>query len=175
LALICFLTLPLALVGGLLGALLDGGTLSVGSYIGLFAVFGLAARSAILLIDRCRQLERREEEDFGAQIVVRAAQDRLAPILITAIGTALVLLPLVVSGPVAGLEIVQPMAIVILGGLVTTTLLVLFVLPAVYLRLGPSRDREAVSPATVLQRHARALARRTGEPQEMPVRSEPSS
>lgn len=175
LALICLLTLPLALVGGLLGALADGGTLSVGSYIGLFAVFGLAARSAILLIDRCRQLERREEGDFGAPIVVRAAQDRLAPILITAIGTALLLLPLAVSGPVAGLEIVQPMAIVILGGLVTSTLLVLFVLPAVYLRLGRSRDREAVSPATVLQRRARAFARRTGAPQEVPVRSEPSS
>jgi Cu/Ag efflux pump CusA len=175
LAALCFLTLPLALVGGLVAALADGGTLSFGSYIGLFAVFGLAARSAILLIDRCRHLERREDDGlgFGAELVVRAAKDRVAPILMTAAGTALVLLPLVVAGPIAGLEIVHPMAVVILGGLVTSTLLGLFVLPALYLRLGPSRDREAVSLWKRLQR--RAFPRRSGAPQEIPVRSEPSS
>ena len=172
LALLCFLLLPFALVGGLLGALADGGTLSFGSYVGLFAIFGLAARSAVLLIDRCRQLEQREDAGTGAQLVLRAAQERAVPILITATGTALVLLPLVVSGPIAGLEIVHPMAVVILGGLVTSTLLGLFVLPAAYLRLGPSREAESL--AASLQRRARAFGRRTGTPQELPVRSEPS-
>jgi len=78
----------------------------------------------------------------------------------------------VASGPIAGLEIVHPMAVVILGGLVTSTLLGLFVLPAAYLRLGPSREAESL--AASLQRRARAFGRRTGTPQELPVRSEPS-
>jgi CzcA family heavy metal efflux pump len=174
LALLCFLTLPLAVVGGLLAALADGGTLSFGSYLGLFVVFGLAARSSILLIDRYRQLEQRDDQDFGPQLVLRGAVDRLAPILMTAIATALVLLPLALSGQVPGLEVVQPMAVVILGGLVTSTLLPLFVLPAAYLRLGPSRET-SVSLAAVLQRRARAFGRRSEAPHEVPVRSESSS
>jgi CzcA family heavy metal efflux pump len=174
LALLCFLTLPLAVVGGLLAALADGGTLSFGSYLGLFAVFGLATRSSVLLIDRYRLLEERDDEGSRPQLVLRGAVDRLAPVLMTATATALVLLPLALMGPVPGLEIVQPMAVVILGGLVTSTLLPLFVLPAAYLRLGPSPE-PSPSLAALLQRRARAFGRRNEAPQEVPVRSESSS
>jgi CzcA family heavy metal efflux pump len=175
LALLCIGMLPLALVGGLLAALADGGRLSFGSYIGLFAVFGIATRSAVLLIDRYRQLERREGEAFGAQLVVRGALERSVPIVTTAVATALALLPLALRGPIAGLELVQPMAIVILGGLVTSTLLGLFVLPTLYFRLGPSLLSEpSTSLAVALQSRIRVLGRR-GASQELPVRSESTS
>ena len=176
LALLCFVTLPIAVVGGLLAALLDGGTLSFGSYVGLFAIFGLATRSGILLIERYRELERREGEAFGPQLVLRGALDRLAPFLMTASATALVLLPLVIRGPIAGFEVLQPMAVVVLGGLVTCTLLSLFVLPVLYLRLGPGHEHEMpASLAAFLERRARAFARRTKAPQELPVRSQSNS
>ena len=78
---------------------------------------------------------------LGPGLVLRGARERLAPILMTALATALVLLPLVILGGIAGYEIVRPMAVVILGGLVTSTLLNLFVVPALYLRLRPGSRR----------------------------------
>ena len=83
-----------------------------------------------------RRRERYEGETFGPQLVLRGAKERLSPILMTASATALALLPLVVSGDKPGQEIEHPMAIVIIGGLVTSTLLNLFVVPALYLRFG---------------------------------------
>ncbi len=176
LATLCLLTLPIAVVGGLLAALADGGTLSFGSYVGFFAVFGLAARNSILSISRYRQLEQRDREPFGPELVLRGAGECLPPILMGATATALVFLPLVIAGPIAGFELVHPMAVVILGGLITSTLLTLFVLPTLYLRFGSSSGREAAeSLAAVLQRRAKTFARRRSAPQEIPVRSESSS
>jgi CzcA family heavy metal efflux pump len=139
LATLAFATLPIALAGGVLAALAAGGTLSLGSLLGLFAVLGIAARNGILLIDHFRHLEQDESETVGPGLILRGAGERLLPILMTALATALVLLPLVILGGMAGYEIVRPMAIVILGGLVTTTLLNLFVVPALYFRLGLAR------------------------------------
>ena len=176
LAMFCFVTLPVAVVGGLLAALADGGTLSFGTYLGLFAVFGLAARNGILLIKRYQHLEQREGEAFGPGLALRGALDRLAPILLTGSATAFALLPLAIRGPIAGLEVVHPMAVVILGGLVTSTLLSLFLLPVLYLRLGPSHEHEmSASLAALLERRARAFARRSKAPEEVPIRSQSSS
>ena len=138
-----FLTLPVALVGGVLAALIDGATLSLGSLIAFLGLLGLASRNGVVLIDRFQRL--RLAEAFGAELVRRGARDRFAPTLTVAVATAAVVLPFVVMGDVAGLEIVHPMAIVLLGGLVTTTLLALFVLPALYLRFGAGAEPE---PAT---------------------------
>jgi CzcA family heavy metal efflux pump len=138
-----FLTLPVALVGGVLAALVDGATLSLGSLIAFLGLLGLASRNGVVLIDRFQRL--RLAEAFGAELVRRGARDRFAPTLTVAVATAAVVLPFVVMGDVAGLEIVHPMAIVLLGGLVTTTLLALFVLPALYLRFGAGAEPE---PAT---------------------------
>jgi CzcA family heavy metal efflux pump len=135
LAVLAFLTLPVALVGGVLAALIGGAELSLGSYIGFLALFGLAARTGIVLIRHFQDLER-EGESFGPELVERGARDRLAPILTSACATAVVMLTFVIAGDRPGLEIVHPMAIVVLGGLVTSTLLSLFVLPALYLRFG---------------------------------------
>jgi CzcA family heavy metal efflux pump len=142
LAALTFSTLPVAVAGGVLAALAAGGTLSFGSFIGLLAVFGLAARNAVLLIDHYRQLEQHEGEAFGTELVLRGARERFSGILATAVAAALVLLPVVIAGPIPGYEIVQPLAVVVLGGLVSSTLLTLFVMPALYLRLASSLERE---------------------------------
>jgi CzcA family heavy metal efflux pump len=149
LALLAFLTLPVALVGGVLAALIAGAELSLGSFIGFLALLGLAARTDVLLIRRCQELER-EGETFGPSLVERAARERLAPILTSAVAIAAVMLPFVVAGSRAGLEVIHPMAVVILGGLVTSTLLSLFVLPALYLRFGGRQP--TVSPEEELMR-----------------------
>jgi CzcA family heavy metal efflux pump len=139
LALLLFLTLPMALVGGVLAVWMGGGLLSLGSLIGFLTVFGIAARNGILMISHFQHLEREEGEAFGPALVLRGAKERLAPILMTAGATGLALVPLAVAGSVAGHEIEHPMAIVILGGLITSTLLNLFVLPSLYLRFGKSK------------------------------------
>lgn len=126
-------TLPFALIGGVAGAWLGGGTLSLGSLVGFVTVLGIAARNGILLLSHYRRLET-QTEIFGAALAIRGAEERLVPILMTASCAALALLPLVVQGLVSGQEIEYPMAVVILGGLVTSTLLNLFLVPALYAR-----------------------------------------
>jgi CzcA family heavy metal efflux pump len=139
LAILTFLLLPMALVGGVLAVRLGDGVLSLGSLVGFLTVFGIAARNGILMISHFQHLERHEGEPFGPGLVLRGAKERLAPILMTASATGLALLPLAVPGAIPGHEIEHPMAIVILGGLVTATLLNLFVLPSLYLRFGKGR------------------------------------
>jgi CzcA family heavy metal efflux pump len=136
LGLLAFLALPMALVGGLIGAYLGGGVVSLGSLVGFFTVLGIVARNGIMLITHCQHLEREEGEPFGPALVLRGATERLSPILMTALATALALVPLAVAGDLPGHEIEYPMAMVILGGLVTATLLNLFVVPSLYLRFG---------------------------------------
>ncbi len=134
--LLVFLTLPFALVGGIAGAFLCGGVISLGSLIGFVTVLGVAARNGIMLIDHYRHLQREEGVPFGSELIVRGAAERLAPILMTALTTGLALVPLVVTGNQPGQEIEYPMAFVILGGLVTSTLLNLIVLPPLFARFG---------------------------------------
>jgi CzcA family heavy metal efflux pump len=138
LATLSFLTLPMALVGGALAAMMSDGVLSLGSLVGFYTVFGIAARNGILMINHFQHLERYEGETFGPALVLRGARERLSPILMTTLATALALVPLVVAGRIPGHEIEYPMAVVILGGLVTSTLLNLFVVPSLYLRFGKS-------------------------------------
>ena len=150
LAALCFLSFPLAIAGGLLAALADGGTLSFGSLIALFAVFGLAARHGMLLVDRCRQLELEGKERFGVELVVRAARERVVPVVLTTVAAGLALLPFVVRGGIAGYELVHSAAVVMIGGLVTSALLVLFVVPVLYLRFATSAVALKAAPAEEL-------------------------
>jgi Cu/Ag efflux pump CusA len=148
-AVMFFLTLPMALVGGVLAAsLFSDGVLSLGSLVGFLAVFGIAARNGILLINHCQHLERHEGETFGPALVIRGARERLSPIMMTALATGLALVPLVVAGTKPGQEIEHPMAIVIVGGLITSTLVNLFIVPTLYLRFGRGRTpASSSSPA----------------------------
>jgi CzcA family heavy metal efflux pump len=141
LAVLAFLTLPMALVGGVLAAWMAGGIVSLGSLVGFFTVFGIAARNGILLINHCQHLEQEEGMEFGPALVLRGARERLAPILMTSLATGLALVPLVALGLRPGHEIEHPLAVVILGGLVTSTLLNLFIVPSLYLRFGHSGHR----------------------------------
>jgi Cu/Ag efflux pump CusA len=136
LAILSFLTLPSALVGGLLAAYAAGGMITLGSLVGFLSVLGIAARNGIMMINHFQHLERFEGETFGLNMVLRGARERLRPILMTTGATAFAILPLVIYGNQPGQEIEYPMAVVILGGLVTSTLLNLFLLPALYLRFG---------------------------------------
>src|SRR5262245_3276418 len=138
-----FLTLPSALVGGLLAAYFNGDVISLGSLVGFLTVFGIAARNMIMLISHYQHLQKNEGETFGPELALRGAVERLSPILMTALATALALVPLVIAGDVPGHEIEFPMAVVILGGLVGSTLLNLFVVPSIYLMFG-RRKAEAV-------------------------------
>lgn len=134
-----FLTLPSALVGGVLAAYMNGDVISLGSLVGFLTIFGIAARNMIMLISHYQHLEAGEGEAFGPELALRGAVERLAPILMTALATGLALVPMVVAGNIPGHEIEYPMAIVILGGLVGSTLLNLFVVPSIYLRFGGGR------------------------------------
>jgi CzcA family heavy metal efflux pump len=134
LAFLSLLTLPMALVGGVLAAWIAGGVISLGSLVGFFTVMGIAARNGILLINHYQHLEREEGEPWGPGLVLRGARERLSPILMTALATGLAVVPLVAGGQIPGHEIEYPLAVVILGGLLTSTLLNLFVVPSLYLR-----------------------------------------
>lgn len=131
-----FLTLPSALVGGLLAAYFNGDVISLGSLVGFLTVFGIAARNMIMLISHYQHLERHEGMTFGPELALRGAVERLSPILMTALATGLALVPMVIAGNIPGHEIEYPMAVVILGGLVGSTMLNLFVVPSIYLRFG---------------------------------------
>jgi Cu/Ag efflux pump CusA len=144
LAAVAYLSLPVALAGGVLAALVNGADLSLGALLGLLAVFGLAARNGVVLIRHFQDLERHEAERFGVDLIRRGAEERLTPILTTASALALAALPFVILADRPGLEVVGPMAVVILGGLVTSTFLSLFVLPALYLRFAAGVERVRV-------------------------------
>jgi len=126
------LSVPLAGVGGVAAVLLSDGDVSLGSMVGFVTVFGIAVRNGILLIGHYRHLQHDEAMPVNRQLVVRGASERLAPILMTASSTGLALLPLVARGNLPGHEIEYPMAIVIIGGLISSTFLTLFLLPVLY-------------------------------------------
>jgi CzcA family heavy metal efflux pump len=136
-----FLTLPLALVGGVLALLATGGVLSLGALAGFVLLLGIAARNGVMLVMHLQHLEQDEGETFGPGLVLRGARERLTPIVLTALAVAFALLPLLVGGNIPGQEVLQPMAVVVLGGLVTAILLNLFVAPALYLRFGANAER----------------------------------
>ncbi len=128
-----FLTLPFALIGGIIAVFLGGGILSLGSLIGFVAILGIATRNGIMLVSHYRHLQLHENLPLNHQTILRGSRERLAPILMTALTTALAVLPLVIAGNASGQEIEYPMAAVILGGLITSTILNLLFVPPLYL------------------------------------------
>lgn len=131
---VVFISLPFALIGGVASVFFTGGILSLGSLVGFVTVLGIAARNGVMLVSHYRHLEEHEGVPFDKDLILRGAEERLVPILMTAAATALALLPIVLGGDKPGHEIEHPMAVVILGGLATSTLLNLFVLPVLSMR-----------------------------------------
>jgi CzcA family heavy metal efflux pump len=127
--LLVLLSLPSTLIGGGIAVALTGGTLTLGSMVGFVALFGMAARNTILLVSHFDHLVRAEGRPWGLQTALRGAEERLTPVLLTALLTALALLPVALQLHQAGHEIEGPMAIVILGGLVSSTIVSLLLIP----------------------------------------------
>jgi Cu/Ag efflux pump CusA len=143
LALVAIVTLPAALAGGVMANLLaNGGTVSLGLLAGCLTVAAITLRNVIMLFSHCQYLEEQKGESFGPALVARGARERLSPTLMTALATGLALLPFVLLGNIPGHEIVRPIAIVVIGGLFTSTWLSLFAMPALYLRFGASREAD---------------------------------
>lgn len=129
-------SLPFALIGGVLGVFLSGAVISLGSIIGFIAVLGIAARNGILLISHYRYLISNEGFSHGIDLIMHGSSERLVPILMTALATSLALLPIIFKGPISGYEIEYPLAVVVVSGLLTSTLLNLILLPSIFLRFG---------------------------------------
>jgi CzcA family heavy metal efflux pump len=143
LAAVSLVALPVALVGGVFAAYLFGGELTLGSMIGFLAVLAIAARNELALVSRLQLLER-NGMPFGPTLVVRGARERIGPILMTAVATGLAFLPILVLGERPGLELLRPMAVVIIGGLITSTLLNLFIVPTLYLDMRATPESEGI-------------------------------
>jgi Cu/Ag efflux pump CusA len=140
--------LPFALIGGVLAVFASGGSLSLGSLVGFVTLFGISTRNSIMMISHFEHLVQSEGMKWDIDAALRGASERLLPILMTALVTALGLLPLAIGTGEAGREIEGPMAIVILGGLITSTVLNLLVLPTLALRYGSFTSNGGTSPAT---------------------------
>lgn len=137
---IILINLPLALIGGVFALLLTSGTVSIPSIIGFITLFGIATRNGILLVSRYEHM-RKDGENLH-DTVLKGSADRLNPILMTAITSALALIPLVFQGDKPGNEIQSPMAVVVLGGLITSTLLNIYIIPIVYEVIQKRRSRK---------------------------------
>ncbi|MDR2219965.1 MAG: efflux RND transporter permease subunit [Methylobacillus sp.] len=139
--LLTFANLPFALIGGVLAAMFTGGWVSLGSLVGFVTLFGITLRNSIMLVSHYQHLVDKEGMEWGLETALRGASERLPSILMTALVTALGLLPLAMSSGQPGREIEGPMAIIIVGGLVTSTILNLLILPAIMLHLGKFEKR----------------------------------
>jgi Cu/Ag efflux pump CusA len=150
LAVLVLATLPIALVGGLVAAAIAGGTIGLGAFAGLLAVLGMTARGGIQMVRHYQHLELEQGETFGDELVLRGTGDRLQQSVVPAIVTILALVPIIVAGDVAGLEIARPMAIVMVGGFLTSAVLTLFVLPPLYRMHGFVTERDTVAEDLVV-------------------------
>jgi Cu/Ag efflux pump CusA len=147
-ALLVMLNLPLALLGGVVGVYASGGVLTVASIIGFITLFGIATRNGVMLIAHIHHLEREEGIVDAVERVRRGAVERLIPITMTALATALALVPLALSAGQPGSEIQAPMAVVILCGLLSSTVLNMVVIPTLYLRFGQYGKRVEIASAS---------------------------
>ncbi len=143
LALFVLLAMPAAAAGGVLATLATGHLFTMGALAGFLLVIAITIRHSIALIDRFRRLE--EAGSAGVELALAGVQERLVPIVTTVLATAVFALPFIVLGDVAGLEIMRPMAIFVVGGLISAALLILFVVPSIYLLSGPSPESETES------------------------------
>ncbi len=134
--LLTFLNLPFALIGGVLAAMFTGGWISLGSLVGFVTLFGITLRNSIMLVSHYQHLIDEENMTWGLETAIRGASERLPSILMTALVTALGLLPLAVGSGQPGREIEGPMATIIVGGLITSTILNLLILPTLMLHFG---------------------------------------
>jgi Cu/Ag efflux pump CusA len=136
--------LPAALVGGLAAMLIDGTPVSLGSLAGFFAVFAIAIRMGVVLINRCQAVALEDDGSAPVEVVHRATRERLMPALATTVGGTAALLPFLLLGHRAGFELAHPIAVVVIGGLATSVLVNLLIVPGLFVRFGPRRSERDV-------------------------------
>jgi Cu/Ag efflux pump CusA len=139
--LLMLINLPFALIGGVIAVLLTGSSLSVGSLVGFVTLFGITVRNSIMLVSHYRFLVQEEGLPWNLDTAIRGAQERLPSILMTALVTALAMLPIAVDSDNPGREIMGPMAAIIIGGLASSTILNLLIMPTVMLKFGHFKTR----------------------------------
>jgi HME family heavy-metal exporter len=128
--------IPTVMIGGMIGVWLTGGTVNLAHLVGFISLAGIVSRNGIMLIGRALALVRDEGEEFSVKTIVRATLDRVTPVLMTSLVTSLALIPLLLSGDEPGKEMLHPLAVVIFGGLISSTLISLFLTPALFYRFG---------------------------------------
>lgn len=128
--------IPTVLIGGIAGIWLTGGVVNLAHLVGFISLAGIVSRNGIMLIGRCIQLARDEAHEFTVEVVVRATLDRVVPVIMTSLVTALALIPLLLAGDEPGKELLHPLAVVIFSGLASSTVISLFLTPALFYRFG---------------------------------------
>ena len=128
--------IPTVLIGGMLGIWLTGGSVNLAHMVGFISLAGIVSRNGIMLIGRCLTLIQKEGLPFVPSTIVQATLDRVVPVLMTSLVTALALIPLILGGGEPGKEMLHPLAVVIFGGLVSSTVISLFLTPALFYKFG---------------------------------------
>lgn len=139
------INIPLALIGAVIAMLLTGGVFSVATLVGFISLVGITSRNGIMMISHYLHLMREEGEDFNEKMIVRGSLERLVPVMMTALTAALSLIPLVIAADAPGKEILHPLAVVVLGGILTSTLLDQVVTPAIFYKFGRASAEKIIA------------------------------
>jgi HME family heavy-metal exporter len=135
-ALLVMTNIPTVLIGGIIGIWLTGGSINLAHLVGFISLAGIVSRNGIMLMGRSLTLVNKEGLPFSPETIVKATLDRVTPVLMTSLVAALALIPLIISGGEPGKEMLNPLAVVIFGGLISSTIISLFLTPALFYRFG---------------------------------------